>query len=260
MIWHLLAIIGLTALTQVGGLAWALALLLRRWAALWLVFLILYSGLSVGSRFIAPVFGREAIACFGTDADTIAMLHPLYCALNRNYVAPQMKTHANALARHMNARFPGTQTRSLDANFPFLTGFPLLPHLSHDDGEKLDLAFYYQDQAGAYQPGRAKWALGYWGFTPPPADAAPQCARSNLTLRWDMGWLQPLMRPLVLDDLRTSQALHWLVDHPKGQGYKILLEPHLQARLGLESDVIRFQGCRAARHDDHIHLQFKPIR
>ncbi len=39
---------------------------------------------------------------------------------------------------------------------------------------------------------------------------------------------------------------------------KVLLEPHLVRRLGLSSPLLRFQGCRAARHDDHLHLQITP--
>lgn len=37
---------------------------------------------------------------------------------------------------------------------------------------------------------------------------------------------------------------------------KIFIEPHLKQRLGLGSDdKIRFHGCKAVRHDDHIHVQ-----
>jgi hypothetical protein len=35
----------------------------------------------------------------------------------------------------MDEKFPGTVTIALDANFPFVNGFPLLPHLSHADGK-----------------------------------------------------------------------------------------------------------------------------
>jgi hypothetical protein len=47
------------------------------------------------------------------------------------------------LSREIDRAFPGTTTLYLDGNFPFLNGFPLLPHLSHSDGRKLDIAFYY---------------------------------------------------------------------------------------------------------------------
>jgi hypothetical protein len=35
---------------------------------------------------------------------------------------------------------------------------------------------------------------------------------------------------------------------------KIFIEPHLKQRFAPSEAKIRFQGCRAARHDDHIHL------
>lgn len=36
---------------------------------------------------------------------------------------------------------------------------------------------------------------------------------------------------------------------------KILLEPHLRDTLAVRFDKVRFQGCFAARHDNHIHFQ-----
>ena len=38
---------------------------------------------------------------------------------------------------------------------------------------------------------------------------------------------------------------------------KIFIEPHLKKRMNLKNPKIRFHGCRAVRHDDHIHLQIK---
>ena len=38
---------------------------------------------------------------------------------------------------------------------------------------------------------------------------------------------------------------------------KVFIEPHLKTRLNLTSNKIRFHGCQAVRHDDHIHLQVK---
>jgi hypothetical protein len=36
---------------------------------------------------------------------------------------------------------------------------------------------------------------------------------------------------------------------------KIFIEPHLKNALGITDGHVRFQGCRAARHDDHVHIQ-----
>ena len=35
------------------------------------------------------------------------------------------------------------------------------------------------------------------------------------------------------------------------------LEPHLKNRLGITHSKLRFQGCQAVRHDDHIDVQMK---
>lgn len=259
MIRHGLAIIVLTVLTQVGGVAWLLALITRGFGRFLVLFIAFYTALSITAHFTAPLMGRTALPCLDAGPSQIAVLNPFYCALNRNYVTPAMKTHADALASHMHDEFPGTRTRALDGNFPFLTGFPLLPHLSHDDGEKLDLAFYWTDQAGEYQLARAKSYIGYWGFVVPQDGDNLSCeGETGLSLRWDMAWLQPYLRDWTLDAPRTSAALRWLADNPVGTDYKILIEPYLAERLGVQADNIRFQECKAARHDDHIHLQFIP--
>ena len=38
---------------------------------------------------------------------------------------------------------------------------------------------------------------------------------------------------------------------------KLLIEPHLKKRLKLNNKKLRYQGCHATRHDDHIHIQLK---
>ncbi|WP_342078763.1 hypothetical protein [Yoonia sp. SS1-5] len=259
MIRHGLAIILLTLISQLGGIAWLVAIVLRPVARFWTVFVLAYLGLSVGAHYVAPGFGRVPLPCLDAGPTQIAVLNPVYCALNRNYVDPALKSHADALAAQMHDDFPGTRTRALDAGFPFVEGFPLLPHLSHDDGQKLDLALYYTDQDGTYQLGRARSPIGYWAFEQPPANAATLCdADGGFGLRWDMDWAQSYMRPWPLDEDRTAAALAWLANNPTGTDYAVFVEPHLAERLGVNADVIRFQGCQAARHDDHIHLQFQP--
>ena len=260
MIKHGLAIIALTVLTQIGGIAWALALVLRVvFGRFLMVFATLYLCLCVMAHYTAPLGGRVALPCLDAGPAQIAVLNPLYCAMNRNYVSPEMKSHADALSAHMHETYPGTRTRALDASFPFFDGFALLPHLSHDSGDQLDLAFYYTGGDGTYRLGQAKSLIGYWGFEQPTANDPQPCTQTTgLSMRWDMDALQPYMRDWTLDAARTGDALRWLADNPVGTDYKMFIEPYLAARLGVSNDTIRFQGCRAARHDDHIHLQFRP--
>ncbi len=240
---HLLIIGVLTVLTQIAGLAWALALLARR---RWLAFPLIYAGLSVATLWIAPLTGRIPLPCTGEA--TLKVQTPLYCVLNRQYVVPDLMEVLEQHAARMNAAHPGTQVRVLDANFPFFDGFPLLPHLSHHDGRKADLAFYYRKD-GAYLPGLVRSPLGYFAFEKGPTDCPPRWP----TLRWDLGWLQALWPGYPLDETRMRTALRLLSEDARIG--KVFIEPHLVQRLDVSSAKIRFQGCRAARHDDHIHLQ-----
>jgi hypothetical protein len=56
---------------------------------------------------------------------------------------------------------------------------------------------------------------------------------------------------------RTAAAVAWLTSEGVARFglQKIFIEPHLKNALGIADSHIRFQGCRAARHDDHIHIQ-----
>ncbi|MCU0802118.1 MAG: hypothetical protein MUD11_10125 [Rhodobacteraceae bacterium] len=238
---HAALILLLTLLTQTGGIAWAAALFFRRRL---MVFAIGYTALWAAAYSLSP---RTPLPCFGAP---LRLQSALYCALNRHYVTPELASVAADAARQMAASHPGTITLALDGSFPFLNGMPMIPHLSHDDGEKLDLAFYYTDAQGAYLPGKTRSPLGYFAFEMMPPEACPQ---NMLTLRWNLGWLQPLLPDRPLDGQRTAALIrHLAADARVG---KVFVEPPLAASLGLSDPKIRFQGCRAARHDDHIHFQ-----
>ena len=242
---HLTLSILLTVLTQIGGIAWLASRLFQRKA---LAFCTLYIALSLSAGFIAPVFGRTALPCF---SDAPAKMHSvLYCAMNRQYVTPALKTTLHDVGLHMAQTHPTTRLRVLDANFPFINGFPLLPHLSHNDGRKVDLALLYEDAQGK-PTHKTSSPLGYFAFEQGPT----QCPKRWATLRWDMAWLQPLWKDLSLDEDRTRELIRQLVQLDNID--KVFLEPHLPEKLGLSFGPLRFQGCRAARHDDHIHVQLK---
>ena len=271
---YILLLAALTALTQVGG-----AVLLMSTVVVWSIF---PSGLL--SRFTAFLFhvlafaalyacvsfllvpevartqGRVPLQCTATEARPYGALSPLFCILNRNYAAPQVEAGLGHLAAALARTRPGTVTSYLDAGFPFLDRFPMLPHIGHRDGLDLDLAFFYQDGAGTYLPGGARSRIGYGAFEQPDAGAEQPCAdvKEPLTLRWDLPWLQAKLPPYRLDTERTAALLEWLTTEGPEHGVAgLIVEPHLATRLGVSSELIRFQGCRAARHDDHIHVDFK---
>lgn len=242
---HSFAVLTLTVITQVGGLAWVIALFFRR---RFIAFVLAYAVLTVAAIWVAPKFDRVALSCF--DDGPLQVQSWVFCALNRNYVAPELRDVLVEIADEMESRFPGTETLVLDANFPFLDGFPLLPHLSHDDGDKVDLTFFYRDNSG-YLPGSTRSPLGYFAFEQGHTDCAPAWP----TLRWDLAFLQGLWRDYALDEARNAAILRLLTRD--GRVRKIFVEPHLVEDLGVSHPAIRFQGCRAARHDDHIHFQLK---
>jgi len=224
-----------------------------------LFFIAAYSVASFATIFIAPKFGRQAVPCFVVQTANLKTAHPLYCILNRNYVTADLALLLTSVADAVAQKFDGTRTLVLDGNFPFLKGFPLLPHLSHDDGRKVDISFYYQYQ-GNYLRGGMKSPIGYWGYTQPSAGEDLPCDASNnaLSLRWGFDFLQGLWPKHEIEPQRTAYLLNWLANEGLEYGVeKILLEPHLKTRLALQNNIIRFQGCQAARHDDHIHLQIR---
>lgn len=261
---HALVALLLTVVTQVGGAIYLAALAVRRRApvlaqrpraGLVLAFVGLYALAWFPVQAAAGLGGRVGLPCAEDGALRIAA--PLYCIAHRHYVRREMLALTRDLARAVDDRHPGTLTLALDGGFPFFDGFPLLPHLSHDDGGKLDLAFYYVGaEDGDYRRGALRSPIGSWAFEEPGAGERQPCRGSAGPLRWDQDWFQPLARDdLVLDGRRLRTALDWLARD--GRARRVLLEPHLADRLGADGGFVRFQGCAAARHDDHFHVELR---
>lgn len=269
-----LAAILLTLVTQIGGLVLWLGWPLLAWTnsrlrsrarlmaalAAALVFLVLYALVSIAVvPPMASAFGRERLPCFSTADRPLRAVSTFFCVTNRNYARPSLIRMLDDLSAGMARATPGIATAYLDAGFPFFDGFPMLPHLSHRHGRDVDLAFFYsQTSVLAPVPSGGSWPIGYWLYVQPrPGDPQP-CAVGTFDLRWDWDWLQPVSGGLMLDERHTGAMLNWLSARAARYGIrKILLEPHLQRRLFTDSTVVRFQGCRAARHDDHLHVQMR---
>lgn len=186
-------------------------------------------------------------------------LNYVTCFLNRHYVDPQLKTTLEQIAGQMNDKYPGTVVAYLDANFPLFDNFPLIPHLSHDDGKKVDLAFFYIDKKSDQPITRnAPSFIGYGVFEDPlpgESDYPAQCADKGY---WQYGFMERIVpqggkKKMKLNQNRTAALIKSLASHANVK--KIFLEPHLKERLNLTSGKIRYHGCHAVRHDDHIHIQ-----
>lgn len=188
----------------------------------------------------------------------IQPLTVLTCLLNRHYVTPELKSTILKIGEQMQAQDKGSVIAYLDANFPFIDGFPLFFHLSHNDGKKLDLAFFYKNEKGEPLNGVSPSWSGYGVYDVPKkgeVNTTTQCKQKG-------GWQYDMTKylsffkknTLQTDETRTKTLLKIIAKHPKVG--KVFLEPHLKTRWGLQSiSKIRFHGCQAVRHDDHIHLQ-----
>lgn len=255
----------LTALTQVGGLAYLFGLAvgclpgfrgvssaLRRTGAFLAGALMYVVFTAIVVPPLAASLGRVRLPCQIDGEGAVVAATPLTCALNRGYVRPEVHDLLMALGTEAGRRFPGTQLTVLEGNFPFGNGFPLLPHLSHRDGKKVDVAYFYREDAdGSVGHGSPSW-IGYFIYEQPRTGDRLPCSGRWTPLRWDFAWLQPDRARWRLDPQRTAWMVEWLKNNPNVS--RLFLEPHLADRLGVAGGKVRFQGCQAARHDDHIHI------
>lgn len=248
---HIFIAVVLTILTQVGGVIWLFALLVSQrkgwkkrfvFTSIYLIFnLVIIPP-------IAKAFGREALPWFNNEVTPRNWFYPLAF---RNYVDSELKT-----VLFESAKTSGLKITYLDANFPFFKGFPLLPHLSHNDGKKIDISFMYVDEKGQStndKPSRS----GYGAYVKKYSQSSKNCLNQGF---WQYDFPKYLTfganDDLEFDEKRTQGLIQSLLS--KSQTQSIFIEPYLKQQLRLSKAYrIRFHGCRAVRHDDHIHLQIK---
>jgi hypothetical protein len=205
---------------------------------------------------IAGSLGRTRLPCMASAGEPIMPASPLTCLLNRGYLRPEVRELIEELGTDVAHRFPGSRLTTLEAGFPFIDDFPMPPHLSHRDGLKVDIAFFYQDrQTGAAIAGGSPSPLGYFHYEHPRPGETVSCAGRWTPLRWDFAWFQLETPAWVIDENRTAAVLDWLKNDPRVT--RIFIEPYLARRLKEDGGKVRFQGCLAARHDDHIHIEVK---
>ncbi|MFT5891554.1 MAG: hypothetical protein ACI9Y7_001659 [Dokdonia sp.] len=251
-------VIVLTVTTQIGGVIYLIALLLYRKKTLkkWGTFLLLYLICTFAIvPYVAPLFGREKIK----TTDTIK-IHTFFTYLaNRNYVVPEVNNVLASISDKVSKTYPGIEIHCLDANFPFFDGFPLPPHLSHKDGKKLDISLFYEDDKGNIINEKPSIS-GYGAFVYPVSGEYDQISVCKEKGYWQYDFSKYLTLGTVHPDLNfsekgTKKMLQLLTQESSIS--KIFIEPHLRDRMQVKHLKIRYHGCRAVRHDDHIHIQVR---
>lgn len=203
--------------------------------------------------FISPIFGREKVE----HSDKIKPTNYITVLLNRNYVKPKLNELLSKTEKKLNGT--GIEIHYLDANFPFINKFPLLPHLSHNDGEKMDISLIYETKDGIIT-NKQKSISGYGVFENPKPNEYNQIEKclQNGYFQYDYPkylTFGKINNELVFSEKGTKKLIEKIVEN-KDLG-KLFIEPHLKNRMKLKNDKIIYHGCGAVRHDDHIHIQLK---
>jgi hypothetical protein len=268
-----LIVILLTILTQVGGIVYLIykpfsaqikkkgyssfkSLALR---------LSLFSGFFILSSFvvvplIAKPFGRVALPLFLNEDYPIRPANFITCLGNRHYVKPKLLKLIKEVSKEINkGKNDKTEIIYLDASFPFIENFPLLPHKSHDDGEKLDICFLFKEKKNKSRVNEPMSFLGYGACIEPKKGETNMPYKCSKKGYFQYSLLKTFTSQSKIEtyefDEKANRELLLLLSRKKATG-KIFIEPHLKERLNLKQNKkIRFHGCGAVRHDDHIHLQ-----
>jgi len=255
-----LVFILLTILTQTGGIVLIISEIIShnvKWnnkLKSTYFFIIAYLfGTFIINPFIVPFFGREPIK----NSDKIQSGSFITVLFNRNYVRPEF----NILLSNVEQNLEHTDIiiNYLDANFPFIDGFPLLPHLSHNDGKKLDISLIYESKDGVIGD-KLKSNSGYGVFVEPMGNEVNQTINCIEKGYFQYDYPKYLTFGTKNSELKFSEkGTKKLIDSflKEDKLGKLFIEPHLKTRLQINDSRVRFHGCKAVRHDDHIHLQLK---
>ncbi len=261
----------LTIVTQIGGIIYLLyqplSIKIKKSYTGWkrvgyrlLSFSVLY--FSMVFVFLPPIarqLGRTPLPIFASEKTPLRPLTLWTCLLNRHYVKQELKTLMLRTSSQLQRQYPNMTVQYLDANFPFWDGFPLLPHLSHNDGKKLDIAFFYKNAKTGKSINDSPSFYGYGVYDTPKGKEWNQPSVCRKKGHWQYGIMEKITpqfwkKEWIVDSKKTADFVRLLANHTKIQ--KIFIEPHLKQRWGLTKlSKIRFHGCHAVRHDDHIHVQ-----
>ena len=261
----------LTLLTQIGGVIYLLCMPIFRYfnekygrqilriLLRITVFSVVYG--IVTFMVVPPVavhFGRVPMP-YDDDRSRIQPWNFTTILLNRHYVLPNLKVVTEGVAEKLAKTSPESVITYLDCGFPFFDGFRLYPHLSHNDGRKIDISFFYLDAATKKPTNERPSWLGYGICEEPRSgeeDRPMYCKERGF---WQYNFMRRFIIPqgakadFSLDERRTRELIRLFLADNRVQ--VVLIEPHLEKRLGFtNTQKVRTPPCESVRHDDHIHV------
>lgn len=259
---HLIMVFLLTITSQVGGLIWMVVFMvfagLKKKFSIWiqlLTFVIIYLVfIFTALPMIAKSYGKVPLP--RSEAGNLIPHHALYYLFNRNYATPDTKAELIKIANEIHKKDPNLKLVYLDASWPIGTEIPLLPHISHSNGRKVDLCFAYKKDGQYVDYGNS--TTGYGNFIPPQqgeSDLPGHCLSRGKHLYDFAKYLQLGKKEIEFDITGTKLIMDELCKSDKM--IRIFLETHLVERLDLQDKRVRAAGCWAVRHDDHIHFQMR---
>nr|WP_319400663.1 hypothetical protein [uncultured Carboxylicivirga sp.] len=252
----------LTFISQIGGIVFiashiiAIKINCRKWYKAILLFLSIYT---VTTFILVPAFATLGGRLKIKNRSNIEVANKMTIWLNRNYVNKETNLYLSEVSKELENINPNIKLRYLDACFPFFDGFPLLPHLSHNDGKKVDISLIYEDFSGNII-NQSKSISGYGVFEEPVGNEFNQCQQCKNKGYYKYDFPKYLTMGRINSNLHfsskgTRELMQALLKSKKLE--KLFIEPHLKKRLGINDSRIRFQGCQSVRHDDHIHIQVR---
>ncbi|NOZ90180.1 MAG: hypothetical protein GXO60_02720 [Epsilonproteobacteria bacterium] len=246
----------LTLLTQIGGVIFLLSLWISRLCKKEFIFKSLFIFLALYLvatffivPFVAPIFNRIPVS------DKLEPTSYLTILLNRNYV--NLKLNRVLIKTQKYLSNTNIKVKYLDASFPFIDGFPLLPHLSHNDGKKIDISFIYQNKNEVIT-NQKKSISGYGVFVPIKKGEYNQTkyCKAKGYFQYDYPkylTLGKINSELIFSEKGTKKLIDAILKNREIG--KLFIEPNLKKRLKLRNKRVKNHGCHAVRHDDHIHIQ-----
>ena len=245
---HLVAVILLSLLSQVGGIIWIfvfLTLQILRPKMAFLMKLLCFVGFYLFCVFyvippIAAQFGKVPLP-HSENGDLIPH-NALYYVLNRNYVTPETRKVLLRTANDVNDLNPDLKLVYLDSSFPFSKEMPLPPHISHSSGKKVDLTFAYTKNGKLVNHGSS--FTGYGNFVKPRSGEYNQpekCIRDGHYLYDYSKYAGFGKKEVTFDEANTKLIITALLANSETR--RIIVETHVKQRLGITNGKVKFAGC-----------------